>query len=95
MAFDPLVLPASSPDRHVAKGAAACPIALAGLAEVPGLGEAVVVVITKLGVGRVAPRAPQGLLLLLLFLVRLFHELSGGGGGAGGNSDGDRHGQIR
>ena len=49
--FGPLVPPAAAAHRHVPEGAVFGPVSPAGLAEVAGLREAVVVVIAKLGVG--------------------------------------------
>ena len=43
-------LAAAAPDGDVAEGAAFGPVAAAALAEEPGLSEAVVVVVTELGV---------------------------------------------
>lgn len=63
--FYPLVLPAAAANGDVAEGAAAGPVALAGLAEMSGLGEAVIVVVAELGIGGVAAGAFEcGLLLL-------------------------------
>jgi len=57
------VLAAASADGDVAEGAAVGPVAAAGLAEVARLGVVVVVVVAELGVGGVAPRAGEVLLL--------------------------------
>lgn len=57
------VLAGAAADGDVAEGPAMSPVATAGLAEVAGLREVVVVVVAELGVGRVAARARQ----LLLF----------------------------
>lgn len=53
-------LAAAPADGDVAEGAALGPVAAAGLAEVAGLGEAVVVVIAEFGVGGGASRAIWG-----------------------------------
>jgi len=62
--FELLGLPAAAADGDVTEGAAFGPVAAAGLAEVAGLAQAVVVVVAELCVGRVAPRALEGLLLV-------------------------------
>lgn len=67
------VLPAAPADGDVAEGAAVGPVAAARLAEVARLREVIVIVVTELGVGGVAPRAAEVLRLrrwrsyLLLF----------------------------
>lgn len=68
--FEALVFPAAAADRDVPQSATASPVALASLAKVARLGQAVVVVVTKFGVGRITTRTPERL-LLGLFLVRL------------------------
>ena len=50
-------LAASAADGDVTEGAAFGPVAAARLAEVARLGEAVVVVVTELGIPRIAARA--------------------------------------
>lgn len=57
------VLAGATADRDVTEGPAVSPVATAGLAEVTGLGEVVVVIVAELGVGGVAARAWK----LLLF----------------------------
>lgn len=57
-----LVLPASTSHWDIPERASLSPVPPATLAEVPGLGEAVVVVVTELGVGGGTPGALQGLL---------------------------------
>ncbi|KAF5468341.1 hypothetical protein F2P56_012499 [Juglans regia] len=56
-------LAGATTDGDVAKGAALGPIAAAGLAEVAGLGEVVVVVVAELGGGGTAARARERLSL--------------------------------
>ena len=51
---------AGAADGDVAEGAAAGPVAAAGLAEVARLGDAVVVVVAEFGVGGEASRAARG-----------------------------------
>lgn len=46
--FDALILPTATADGDVAEGPTAGPVSLAGLAEVPWLRQAVVVVVTEL-----------------------------------------------
>ena len=58
------VLAGAATEGHVAKSAALSPVAAAGLAEVAGLGEIVVVVVAELGGEGVAARAREGLGLL-------------------------------
>ena len=53
------VLAGAASDGDVAESATVGPVAAAGLAEVAGLGEVVVVVVTELGVEGVAARAGE------------------------------------
>jgi len=87
-----LGLAAPAADGDVAEGPAFCPVPAAGLAEVAGLGEVVVVVVAELGVGGVASRAPEVLLLLLLLLLL---GVGGGGGRRGGGLRPGGGGRIR
>lgn len=57
VALGALVLAASAANGDVAEGAASGPVALAGFAKVARLRQAVVVVVTKLGIGGIAARA--------------------------------------
>ena len=59
-----LVLAAAAADWDIAKGAALCPVAAAGLAEVARLCCAVVVVVAELSVGGVAAWTIECLLML-------------------------------
>lgn len=59
-----LILSAATTHRNVPEGASFGPVPSAGLAKVPRLREAVVVVIAELGVGRVTSRALEGLVML-------------------------------
>ncbi|THU46973.1 hypothetical protein C4D60_Mb09t10600 [Musa balbisiana] len=61
-----LVLAAPAAHGDVPERAAARPVPLARLAEVPWLRQAVVVVVAELGVGGVAARASQGRLRMIL-----------------------------
>lgn len=60
---DLFVFSTSTTDGNVSKCTAFRPIASTCFAEVPGLREAIVVVVTELGVGRIAPRALEGLVM--------------------------------
>ena len=60
-----VLLPGASAHRHVAEGSAHGPVALALAAEVAGLVDAVVVIVTELGVHGLAARARKDLLRLL------------------------------
>lgn len=57
------ILSAAATDRDVAEGPTVSPVAAAGLAEVTRLREVVVVVVAELGIGGLAPRAREVLLL--------------------------------
>lgn len=59
-----LVLSASTANGDVPKGASFGPIPSACFTEIPGLGEAVVVVVAKFSVGGVTPGAFQSLVML-------------------------------
>jgi hypothetical protein len=63
------ILPPARPDGDVAERAPGRPVALAVLAEVPGLVHVVIVVVTKLGVQAVAPRARHHLVRFREVLV--------------------------
>ena len=61
---DLLVLSAAAADGNVPERASFGPVPPASLAEVAGLGEAVVVVVAELGVGGFTARALEGLVML-------------------------------
>lgn len=63
------VLAGATADGDVAESPAVSPVATAGLAEVTGLREIVVIVVAELGVERVAPRALERLVVVLVVLV--------------------------
>lgn len=91
-ADDTLVFPATAADGYVTEGPALGPVPAARLAEVPRLGEVVVVVVTELRVGRITPGAPE---VLVLHPRRCRGGRGGWGGGGGGGRRGRRRGGRR
>lgn len=70
VALGALVLAAAAADGDVAEGAASGPVALAGFAKVSRLRQAVVVVVTKLGIGGIAARALERVRIGLMWFLR-------------------------
>lgn len=70
VALGALVLAAAAADGDVAEGAASGPVALAGFAKVSRLRQAVVVVVTKLGIGGIAARALERVRIGLIWFLR-------------------------